>query len=360
MSNGRMTTIFGVCFDNPAASKKKSKKRKRGPPWICEKCQTIFKNRVSLYNHKREAHIQLPKDHLSSYTYNPQTERFTCKICTLETKAKEKMAAHVLTHEEKFTCKVCSEVIYSAYRFSVHMRKHNKEGGYKCPFCVYVSSRPSGIFVHINRMHLGRYAYMCKHCGKGFDDVVMYKEHEASHERAQSVSCVVCKKEFAFTRYLVYHQINYHTVSTVDPKSQNKCAICDKTFIRKRILKAHMKTHEQDKSVRSHLCEWCGKSFRDKTSLNGHIMSHTGNKPHKCSYCEKSFARKGFLVLHERIHSGEKPYTCDQCGKSFNQPTALKRHIRCHTGERPYVCEACGATFTSRTILNKHVITRCG
>lgn len=301
----------------------------------------------------------MPKEHLSNYLFDEDTETFTCKICKLESKDKDLMDAHVLTHEEKFICQVCNATVYSAYKYSVHLHKHDRQAGYKCPLCQFQTPRASGIFVHINRIHLGRFAYMCKHCGKGFNDVVMHKEHENSHFGSQTVSCIVCKKEFAFTRYLVFHQIHYHTVSTVDPKLQNQCTICQRSFVTKRFLNNHMKTHQKADNAHSHLCEWCGKSFKDKYSLNGHIMSHTGNKPHKCSYCDKAFARKGFLILHERIHSGERPYICNHCGKSFNQPTALKRHIRSHTGERPYTCENCGASFTSKLSLNKHVITRC-
>ena len=36
-------------------------------------------------------------------------------------------------------------------------------------------------------------------------------------------------------------------------------------------------------------CEECGKVLADQTSLNRHMMIHTGEKPFKCPYCDRFY-----------------------------------------------------------------------
>ena len=39
-----------------------------------------------------------------------------------------------------------------------------------------------------------------------------------------------------------------------------------------------------------------------KSTLLGHLVSHSGEKPHKCDQCDKSFVRKGTLKKHVLKH----------------------------------------------------------
>lgn len=359
-----MRTLTSPYFRHNNATKTSTISRNRkkyGPPWFCDKCCTYFKNRRALYDHKRTAHLQLPKEHLSNYVFDENSQIFLCKICKFQAGIKKDIESHVLTHEQAFTCEVCGITVYSAYKYSAHLYQHDKLAGYKCPLCDFKRNERSAVMVHIKKVHLGRSTYKCKHCGKGFDYIEHYKEHENSHVTTQAVSCVVCKKEFAYTKYLIYHQLNAHRVLTVDPKLENRCKICGKSFNRKRLLEVHMRIHQDNDVLPAHLCEQCGRRFKTKAFLTRHRKIHLEDKPHKCSYCAKGFARKNFLLMHERVHSGERPYVCDQCGKSFNQHTPLKRHIRSHTGEKPYICKHCGVGYATKMSLNKHVITtRCG
>lgn len=274
---------------------------------------------------------------------------------------RKKAREHSFMHEEKFTCEVCNEVQYSAYRYSLHLNQHRGDGKYICPICEYVATRPHSVANHINTIHLKKYLYCCKFCGKGYHDVVTYNEHEKLHVGTNSLICVVCQKEFSYTRYLTLHQTRAHRVTTKDLTLENQCNICQKSYSTPTTLKKHLRTHELNASnARPNLCEWCGKHFNDNGALNHHKRIHTGYKPYKCLYCQKSFSRKGYLVLHARTHSGEKPYCCSYCGKRFNQPTSLKVHVRGHTGERPYTCRVCNNGFTSKSTLKNHSRSCCG
>ena len=57
----------------------------------------------------------------------------------------------------------------------------------------------------------------------------------------------------------------------------NKCSTCDKSFIKKKYLKAHLKTHETKKK-RDNLeplnCYECGKNFERLKYLKAHKKTH--------------------------------------------------------------------------------------
>ena len=51
---------------------------------------------------------------------------------------------------------------------------------------------------------------------------------------------------------------------------------------------------------------------------------------------------------------------CTYCNKLFRDKSDLNRHIRTHTGEKPFVCPKCYAAFTRQDSLRKHVSVKHG
>lgn len=104
-----------------------------------------------------------------------------------------------------------------------------------------------------------------------------------------------------------------------------------------------------------HQCAMCGKTFVKKRNLQRHIKVHLGERPYSCSWCMKTFARKDVLDLHIRIHTGDKRYTCVVCNKAFTHRGNLGSHMRVHTGEKPYVCSLCNKGYADHSTFKKHV-----
>ena len=323
--------------------------------FTCRRCFVEFRTKKLLTKHRKEVHFREIDEKKYNYTYNAKEESYTCNTCDSESKTLEEIEAHVLSHEETFNCPTCGESFKSPYKFSVHEQRHNEDGFYKCPMCSYKTLRVSSILQHINLRHLRKHLYNCSFCGKGFQDRLTFVEHENIHLGVAPFFCVVCGREFNFSKNLLKHQVTHHTVN-IEAVSQNfQCTTCNKCFNKSISLKKHKKRHERNgPKEKIHLCDNCGKGFATKSKLTEHYRVHTGVKPYECGYCDKRFTKRDYLVQHERIHSGVKPYSCAYCGKRFNQDASYRIHVRIHTGERPYICHICQGGFVSKATMKTH------
>ena len=61
-----------------------------------------------------------------------------------------------------------------------------------------------------------------------------------------------------------------------------------------------------------------------------------------------------YFQNHLRYHKGKKEFVCTYCGKAFMQKSHLQRHTATHTGERNHVCPV-KLDFLSST--SNHLLT---
>ena len=147
------------------------------------------------------------------------------------------------------------------------------------------------------------------------------------------------------------------------------CAICDKKHTTYRELFFHKKSHEQKLS-----CNECDKSFRKKSALDEHKLTHSVvDTPalFSCDICDEQFESKSKLTIHKRkihditktpkktevktaqfkttsnglIEICPKPNTfdCDICYGNFGSQAELSVHRReAHLKPAVFTCSTCG------------------
>uniref|UniRef100_A0ACB8FCQ7 Uncharacterized protein n=1 Tax=Sphaerodactylus townsendi TaxID=933632 RepID=A0ACB8FCQ7_9SAUR len=55
----------------------------------------------------------------------------------------------------------------------------------------------------------------------------------------------------------------------------------------------HIRQHNTDTGGTDHSCSICGKSLSSASSLDRHMLVHSGERPYKCSVCDQSFTTNG-------------------------------------------------------------------
>ncbi|XP_032065625.1 zinc finger protein 436-like [Thamnophis elegans] len=188
-------------------------------------------------------------------------------------------------------------------------------------------------------------------CGESFSCKLSLKAHLKTHKEEKPFKCPDCGKCFSQRKGLIRHE-RIHT-----GEKPYACLECGKSFCQSAALITHQRIHTGEKP---YTCLECGKSFCQKTTLVRHQRIHTGEKPYACGECGKSFSHRSQLTSHLRVHTGERPYKCSECGKSFSQNTNLTLHQRTHTGEKPFRCLECGRSFSHSSTLMAHQRTHTG
>lgn len=143
-----------------------------------------------------------------------------------------------------------------------------------------------------------------------------------------------------------------------EPKPYFTCHECGKIFTRLKYFESHKKRHDEISSKQTinkiHLCNYCGKQYKDAYNLKIHLFIHTGDKPLKCDICGKEFVIKKTLTEHMYIHSGHKPFICEieGCNKAFTHSTGKRQHfISVHSNIKRFECEYCQKRYAKKTHL---------
>ncbi|XP_065363155.1 zinc finger protein 729-like [Calliphora vicina] len=243
-------------------------------------CEHKFYRRCDLVDHIR-LHI------------NPETHK--CDICG---KYKHNLKLHKkVVHEEteQFECDVCHRTFNEKPSLERHLLTHaTGSKDFICKECGNAYVVKSQLKSHIRIVH--SYNRVCDQCGKTLHSIGALKTHLMEHAGIEipKLLCDECGAQLTSHRYLKRHKAAYHK----DGTTIYVCSICGKVTGSESSLLMHKKNVHHTES--RHKCTYCGKAFKHRKILRGHIAKHTGEDLYQCPHCPQTFKNSSNMRHHRK------------------------------------------------------------
>ncbi|CAL8098055.1 unnamed protein product [Orchesella dallaii] len=263
----------------------------REKPFQCQECGEPFSHPFSIKYHMKKAH-------------SPEKwEKNKCVFCDKTYSTNGELVRHIKYHtgEKPFSCSICEKAFVLQYQLRSHIGAHKK-------------------------------LYSCSTCGKNYAKQAGLNRHKLRHSNTdpRQYTCDYCCAKFLDASNVRSHVNEVH--QKIRPFS---CEICGKYFSRAWSRNVHVATHFNEKRK----CQFCNKWF-SIGCFQRHLKKHNESSDSKCSTCGLRFLKSLKLMQHylkEHVGSNDNFLSCFFCNKIFPSVRELQGHIDTHTGERPVV-----------------------
>uniref|UniRef100_A0A1B0C9B0 C2H2-type domain-containing protein n=2 Tax=Lutzomyia longipalpis TaxID=7200 RepID=A0A1B0C9B0_LUTLO len=141
------------------------------------------------------------------------------------------------------------------------------------------------------------------------------------------------------------------------------CPICNSLLDTQHEFTEHIRSHNNCDDSTNFTCRICSKVLSSASSLDRHVLVHTGERPFTCKYCHVTFTTNGNMHRHMRTHkqrgegeSYESDGSTDSSGSSSNNNYQKRTDGKRKSSEIEDVPPANHLKRKIRTINNNNIV----
>lgn len=218
-----------------------------------------------------------------------------------------------------------------------------------------------------------RIKYDCPTCGKQFVSKNNLERHQTSHDSTKRNVCEHCNKHFVSENRLRIHKENHCKKAGDISKFYRsdvavwKCLICNQVFATPTSANNHATACALETEPSNSEPEEKTDGIKiDLEQSNTNVEKVLTELLLQCEFCNRTYAEKSLLSAHQRTHTTAVNYECVTCKESFESYTVAAKHwmVKCSDEANLFYlpkltyCEFCDRTFKSHEILYAHKIKK--
>lgn len=296
---------------------------------------------------------------------NVMKEPMKCSVCDMTNNGSALSHRHREIYHDlgDYSCRECQEPCLTYYDLIVHnYQKHGKTTDHIAP-----SSTSLKTIVHDDgKIEYKKSKITCQVCLKTYSGSLGFVAHMRTKHSWGIFNCKPCGGSCHFAKDISAHVLNFHK-----DNPEIECPNCQKKICLTKDPSTFVVHFQKCAPVPADKgpfqCQFCGKEYTCKISLDAHIKMHQGIIKFKCQYCDFGSNHRNVWVTHEKMHlrklglseeseDDKQTHQCDICGKQLANRLQVNQHIRSmHKGyKRTFQCKKCGEFFKYSAALYKH------